>query len=93
MQVLNDNQLHELARKRVDFRAHLITYCVIIPALWVTWYVTGHGYVWPVWPMVGWGIGLIFHFLFDYRFSRLFSEEEEFKKIKKELEEHDLSSK
>ena len=88
MQTPADSQLHELARKRVDFRAHLIVYCVTNAALWIIWFVTGRGYVWPVWPMAGWGIGLVFHYMFDYRFSRFLSEEEEYKKLKEKMEEH-----
>jgi uncharacterized ion transporter superfamily protein YfcC len=88
MQNLTDTQLHELAKKRVDFRAHLIVYIVIISILWFIWFVTGQGYIWPVWPMAGWGIGVLFHYIFDYRPSRYLSEEEEYKKLKKEMEEH-----
>lgn len=85
MQTLNDNQLHALARKRVEFRTHLVVYCVVNAGLWGIWYFTSgsHGYVWPVWPLLGWGVGLLFHYLFDYRPSKLFSEEEEFEKLKK----------
>lgn len=82
MQPLSDKQLHELARKRVDFRRHLIVYCVINGVLWLLWYVTGSQYPWPVWPMAGWGIGLIFHYMFEYRPSSLLSEEEEYEKLK-----------
>ena len=56
-----DKQLHELARKRVDFRRHLIVYCIINGMFWIIWYLTGQGYPWPLWPMGGWSIGLIFH--------------------------------
>jgi hypothetical protein len=49
--------------------------------------LTGKGYIWPVWPMIGWGIGLVFHYMFEYRSSRFLSEEEEYKKLKKEMEE------
>lgn len=87
MQTFTDTQLRELARKRVEFRIHLIVYCVTNGALWMIWWFTGHGYPWPLWPLIGWGIGLIFHYLFDYRSSRLLSEEEEFQKLKKEMEE------
>lgn len=82
MQPLSDKQLHELARKRVDFRRHLIVYLVINGVLWLLWYVTGSRYPWPVWPMAGWGIGLIFHYMFEYRPSSLLSEEEEYEKLK-----------
>lgn len=87
MQTFSDSQLHEIARKRVEFRAHLIVYCVVNGALWILWYVTGQGYPWPLWPLIGWGIGLTFHYLFEYRPSRLLSEEEEYQKLKKQVEE------
>ena len=88
MQTSTDTQLHELAHKRVEFRAHLLVYCVTNTALWTIWFFTGQGYVWPVWPMAGWGIGLIFHYMFEYRSSRFLSEEEEYQKLKKEMDEH-----
>lgn len=85
MQTPTDSQLHELARKRVEFRSHLIVYCVINAALWSIWFFTGHGYIWPVWPMAGWGVGVVFHYLFDYRPSRFLSEDEEYQRIKRKL--------
>ncbi len=88
MQIPTDTQLHELARKRVEFRIHLLVYTIVISALWIIWFFTGQGYVWPVWPMIGWGIGLVFHYIFEYRTSRFLSEEEEFQKLKKQMEEH-----
>ena len=87
-----DTQLRELAHKRVEFRSHLVVYCVIISFLWIIWYVTGSGYLWPVWPMAGWGIGLIFHYLFNYHPSRFLSEDEEFKKLKREMEEYNRTA-
>lgn len=92
MQVPSDLQLHELARKRVEFRVHLTVYLVVNAVLWAIWYFTGRGYLWPVWPTAGWGIGVIFHYLFDYRTSRLLSEEEEFQKLKRQMErQHHLT--
>ena len=88
MKSLTDTQLHELARKRVDFKSHLIVYTVVIGTLWVIWFFTGQGYMWPIWPMAGWGIGLIFHYVFEYRPSRFLSEEEEYKRLKRESEQH-----
>lgn len=89
MATLSDNQLHELARKRVDFRAHLVVYFVINAFLWAIWFLTGQGYPWPIWPTVGWGIGVIFHYLFDYRPSRYLSEEEEYQKLKRAMGDKD----
>lgn len=89
MQVQSDNQLRELAHKRVDFKRHLTVYLVMNAAFWAIWYVTGRGYMWPVWPMVGWGVGVIFHYVFDYRTASFLSEEEEYRKLKNEMESND----
>jgi Domain of unknown function (DUF1707)/2TM domain len=35
------------------------TYLAVIALLWLIWLVTGAGYPWPVWPMLGWGIGVV----------------------------------
>lgn len=85
MQQLSDSQLHELARKRVEFRRHLLVYFITNASLWIIWFLTGQGYPWPVWPLVGWGIGVIFHYIFDYHSSHFLSEEEEYEKLKNEI--------
>ena len=84
MQTLTDHQLRQLARKRVEFKSHLIAYSVIIGACWLMWALMGRHYPWPIWPMVGWGICLVFHYLFEYRPAKFLSEEEEYEKLKKE---------
>jgi hypothetical protein len=37
------------------------TYLAVMALLWLVWLVTGAGYPWPVWPMLGWGIGVVGH--------------------------------
>ena len=44
MQQLSDSQLHELARKRVEFRRHLLVYFITNASLWIIWFLTGQGY-------------------------------------------------
>jgi hypothetical protein len=44
------------------FRAHAISYLLVMAMLVVIWALTSPGgYFWPVWPMLGWGIGLATH--------------------------------
>src|SRR4029450_7877431 len=33
------------------------TYLAVMALLWLIWLLTGAGYPWPVWPMLGWGVG------------------------------------
>jgi hypothetical protein len=44
-----------------DLRANLFSYVVINAVLIGIWAATGAGYFWPIWVILGWGIGLLFH--------------------------------
>jgi hypothetical protein len=58
-QVLHDKAVRQL-RKRRDFRSHVLVYLLVNTFLVVIWVVTdGHGFFWPVFPIAGWGIGVI----------------------------------
>ncbi len=49
---------------RRDFRAHATAYVLVMVLLVAIWLLTTPGgYFWPVWPMLGWGIGLAVHAL------------------------------
>jgi hypothetical protein len=58
--------LRELAiarlRRRRDFFMHATAYVVINLALSAVWLLTTpDGFYWPMFPLLGWGIGIIFH--------------------------------
>ncbi len=48
-------------RKRRELAANVLAYVMVNAFLVVIWAVTGAGYFWPVFPMAGWLIGLVFH--------------------------------
>ena len=48
-------------RKKAEFRSHLLTYVLVNLGLVVLWALGDRDYFWPVWPIVGWGIGSGFH--------------------------------
>ena len=49
-------------RKKREFTAHLLAYVVVNGLLIVIWAaVAGGGFFWPMFPLLGWGIGLLFH--------------------------------
>ena len=66
MQHLTDTQLQELSRKRVHFGRHVATYLVVNAIFWFIWYITGSGYMWPLWPIAFWTGPVIFHYLDAY---------------------------
>ena len=50
------------ARARAAFQRHLFTYLWVNALLVVIWALTNFGgYFWPIWPMLGWGVGLGAH--------------------------------
>ncbi len=86
-----DLQLWRIAHKRASFKSHLMVYIVINLFFWVIWYFTkrevstefnGIHFPWPVWPMLGWGIGLFFHFMGAYVYTEENSVEREYNKLK-----------
>jgi hypothetical protein len=61
----DQNDKREAAVKRVKakrgFRFHAVIYLVVNTVLLIVWVWSGERYFWPVWAMLGWGIGLAFH--------------------------------
>lgn len=57
-----DEELRELAvamlKKKRDFRAHVFIYVAVNAMLVVIWAVTGSGFFWPIFPILGWGVGV-----------------------------------
>jgi hypothetical protein len=90
-----DPELWRIAQKRAKFRKHLFTYIVINSFFWLLWlfshrgmhfgYFDG-GLPWPVWPMLGWGIGLAFNYFDAYHNPNSTLAEKEYEKLKREQE-------
>ncbi|HJR97825.1 MAG TPA: 2TM domain-containing protein [Actinomycetota bacterium] len=57
---LRARAIARLEHKR-EFWAHLAAYVLVNGGLVVIWAMTGAGFFWPVFPIIGWGIGLFFH--------------------------------
>ena len=62
-----NDELLKLAKRRVLLRKtvrwHAAIYLVINALLCAIFYLTTPGgYFWPIWSMLGWGVGLIIHF-------------------------------
>jgi hypothetical protein len=57
----------ERIEKKQEFHAHLLAYVLVNVMLVGIWAVTGAGFFWPVFPLLGWGIGIGFHAWDTYR--------------------------
>ncbi|MDF2448553.1 MAG: hypothetical protein K0R26_1057 [Bacteroidota bacterium] len=87
METEKDRELWKLAKKRVGFKRHLATYIVINGFFWLLWFFTDRdneyaGVPWPIFPMLGWGIGVIFNFLGAYVFFNHDLVAREYEKLK-----------
>lgn len=62
-QIAHEDQLRERAlkhlKKRRDLKAHVLVYVLVNTFLVTIWAVTSAGFFWPVFPIVGWGIGVV----------------------------------
>lgn len=62
---MDDSERREAALERIkakrDFRKHVAVYVIVNTMLVVIWALTSPGYFWPIWPMLGWGVGLVLH--------------------------------
>ena len=67
-----DDEIREMAKARVGFRMHAVTYVAVNLLLAIIWFLAsggggpslrddGAGYYWPIWPHLGWGLGLALH--------------------------------
>ncbi|HEY2802392.1 MAG TPA: 2TM domain-containing protein, partial [Actinomycetota bacterium] len=61
-QIREDEELRDLALRRIkrrsDFKAHLFAYVVVNGFVVAIWALAGSGFFWPIFPMLGWGIGV-----------------------------------
>ena len=90
-----DPVLWEIAQKRASFKKHVLSYLIVNGFLWAIWFLSSshydtvnienlwHGnFPWPIWPTLGWGIGLAFHYSDAYLFPKANSVEREYEKLK-----------
>ncbi len=63
METMNNDYRREKVEKRVDeirgFYIHCATYCIVNFGLFCINYFFTPGHYWVIWPMLGWGIGLL----------------------------------
>jgi 2TM domain len=58
-EALRDRAVTRLKKQR-DFHGHLLIYVLVNAFLVVIWAITDrHGFFWPVFPIIGWGIGVV----------------------------------
>jgi hypothetical protein len=83
-----DEVLWIIAKKRVGFKWHLLSYLIVNTYLWGVWLVTGREFdqqdylPWPLWVMLFWGIGLVLNYINAYVLNTGNAVEKEYRKLK-----------
>lgn len=57
---LRERALKHLKAKR-DLKGHVLAYVLVNLLLVAIWYTTGSSFFWPIFIILGWGIGLAFN--------------------------------
>ncbi|ABA22410.1 conserved hypothetical protein [Trichormus variabilis ATCC 29413] len=57
------------AQRREEFKTHLITFIGVNGFLFVLNLLTSPGYFWAIFPLLGWGLGLLFSSIKAYKTS------------------------
>lgn len=91
METKNEYERYKKASEKVEeikgFYTHLIAYLFIIPVITFVNINYSPEYYWFFYPMLGWGIGLLFHAIGVFGTDTMFSRDWEERKIKKFMEE------
>ena len=58
---MNEHNAREYVKKLRRFYTDALIYVVVNLGLVLIWAISGGGYFWPIWVIVGWGIGLGVH--------------------------------
>jgi hypothetical protein len=63
-------------KKRRDFYGHLLVYTLVNGFLVTIWAVTDlHGFFWPIFPILGWGVAVVLNAWDVYRSDTLSEEQ------------------
>lgn len=82
-----DEHLWRMAQKRANFQRTLVAYALVNGFLWFIWWFSSFrhgdeaGY-WPIWPMIGWGIGLAFQYMDAYGGNKTDLVQKEYERLK-----------
>lgn len=83
-----DELLWKQARRRVAFKRQLAAYIIVNSFFWALFFFSGTDKVysgkipWPIWPMLGWGIGIAFSYYKAYMADEPNAVEKEYEKLK-----------
>lgn len=87
----SEEERYHQAKKRVDeikgFYGNLTAYIIVNLALMTINLMTSPEHIWFYWPMLGWGIGVVFHGLRVFNYMPFMGKDWEERKMREYMEE------
>jgi hypothetical protein len=86
-----DPEIWKSAQERAGFKMHVTIFFIVNAFFWVVWAFIGYIYdweydhPWPLYPMLLWGLGLLLHYLFVYKWKKKITVREYEKLMKKKI--------
>ena len=79
-----DEELWQMAKARVAFKWSFVSYFMINAFLITVWFFTSgvDSYFWPIWPLMGWGLGMAFQYFYAFHGNKMFNTRQEYEKLK-----------
>ena len=91
---MKNQEAYTNAKKKVEarmgFYTHLAVYLMVISLLTILNLTVAGDYFWAMWPMIGWGSGVIVHGLFTFVFDSQSSLQERL--IEKEIQKRNAQN-
>ncbi|HEX8279083.1 MAG TPA: 2TM domain-containing protein [Segetibacter sp.] len=86
IQQQKENGLWVIAKRRAAFKISAFTYVMVNSLLVAIWYFASgpYSYFWPIWSMLGWGVGVATQYFHAYHGSDIFSAQKEYEKLKQQ---------
>jgi len=84
-----DEKLWRMAKARVEFRSSFISYFIVNAFFVAVWFFSSgpESYFWPIWCMMGWGIGIAYQYFHAFHGNKITSTEQEYEKLKKQKQD------
>ncbi|NEQ49035.1 MAG: 2TM domain-containing protein [Leptolyngbya sp. SIO3F4] len=54
-------EIYRDEKRKLGFRFHFVAFLFGIAANWLIWYLYPTDHIWPIWPTLGWSIGIAAH--------------------------------
>ena len=88
-----DDKRYQKAKEKVEavkgFYGNLIAYCIVIPCLAILNYKTT-SFPWVIFPILGWGFGLLTHGMEAFGYNPLWGKRWEEKKLRELMDKEDF---